>query len=213
MRRFENLILEAEETLDAAPNPNNPDQPPAQDGGDQPPQSDATQEITSPEEFELAKLAVRALFFDPSKSGINPKIYDDFESKKNVISILNYVERKIDETESDEGFRVTERLDQSNPDSKKLKGMSIGKKLLYLNQNSKENTLDNGRRIFWTRIILNALKYNGNNYNLVEDDITPETIKPIFDKLKQDFNVNTRGTYSAFSNDVSGNTRNGPGVF
>lgn len=217
--KLDDSLGELDDSLGDNPDESSPDgegsQPPpegGEDGGEQPDMDSPEETITSPEEFELAKLAVRALFFDPQAKKVNPKIYDDFETNKNVIDILGYVERLINSSESDEGFRVKEKLGDANLDDSgaELEGKSIGQKLKYFNKNQKDNKLDHGRRIFWTRIILNTLKYNGNNYNLIEDDITPDTIKNIFDKLKGDFNHDTRGVFKSFDSNTSAQ---GPGVF
>lgn len=230
MTKFDNILISYILEADGPPSPpSSPDSsgsspnepgatqtpPPGQDPSKEennPEEQDDGEEITSPEEFELAKLAIQALFFDTRsvKTKINPKIYDDFENKRNIIPILTHVEHVINKNQSDEGFRIKDKLDSISHSSNTpdIKHKSIADKIKYFSKNQSENSLDQGKRIFWVRIILNALKFKSNNYNLLEDDITPESIKVIFNKLKYDFNDDTRGTYRGFGNNISG-----PGVF
>lgn len=172
--------------------------------------------VNTPQEFELARMAIKALF--AKAEDFNPKIYDDFEEgESSPTAILNYVEsklgvnREIDIVIEDAIKEIAdERGFDYSPET--LRNKRLTDKLAYFNQNFEG--FQDAKLEFWTRIILNALRYKGNDYNLVADDLNPDSIDTIFDKLKSDFNYDTRGMFNHMVRDLStGSNISGPGVF
>jgi len=215
--RFIQTILEAGE----APPP--PDQ---QEGGQVPdaggenpegnpegeleiPQED--EEPSIPEEIELAKLAVRAIYFNVDSKDVHnlklrvgdrfipfEKIQDYFEKTKNSKIILGFVEWVMDKYEGSSRW-------SEDPE---VKGKGIVDKIKVFNRTLPlEQQLDNGKRVYWTRIILNCL-INGNaEFNINISDVNEKNIKEIFRLLKQSFGSDTRGILQGLDN------LEGPGVF
>lgn len=169
------------------------------------------EEPLKPEELELAKFAVRAINFNIKSKDVHKlslkyqghtipfeKISDFFEQTKAVKPVLGFLEHMMNKyeglgskwTEQPEvaGKKITDKIDAfnavANPDEK----------------------LDNGKRVYWVRIILNALLKGDPSYNLVTSDVTPESLPEIFNKLKMDFGYDTRGLRKQLG-------LRGPGVF
>lgn len=178
---------------------------------------DLTQEIqgeqqTFPEEIELAKLAIRALYFNISSknlhnlklkvdNGIIPfeKISDYFEKTKNIIPVLGFVEWIMDKFE---GFssKWTEQPE--------IRGKTIIQKIKDFNKElPEEQRLDNGKRVYWARIILNCLLKGNSNFNINIGDVNERSIKEVFRLLKQYFGTDTRGTFAGQPDS------NGPATF
>lgn len=213
------LFLEAEndQEQNAPESPQNA--PEAQGGENVPPEGEmppdegfGAVEVVSPEELELAKLAVRAIYFNINSKDLHrlklkvgkeiipfEKIPDYFERTKKIIPILGFVEWAMDKYEG-MSSRWTE--DPS------FKGLGIVDKIKKYNQElPPEQKLDNGKRGYWTRIILNCLLRGSANFNLNISDITEKNIKEVFRLLKQEFGRDTRGL---FSTDLD---TTGPGTF
>ncbi len=169
--------------------------PEMEDGSDLEPEEE---EPVSLEELELAKLAVRALYFnidskDVHKFHINykghnipfEKLSDFFEHSKKSLVVLAFIEHIMD---SYEGFasKWTEEPE--------IKGKTIVDKIKAINAVAEpEEKLDKGKRVYWARIILNCFLFGNPDYNLVISDVTPDNIHEIFDMLKQHFGHDTRG--------------------
>lgn len=150
------------------------------------------------EELELAKLATRALYFnveskDVHKFHINykgeeipfEKLPDFFEQTKRCDVVLGFIEYVMDKYE---GFasKWTEEPE--------IKGKSIVDKIKAINAVAKpEEKLERGKRVYWTRIILNCFLFGNPDYNLVISDVNPDNINEIFDMLKQHFGHDSRG--------------------
>lgn len=165
--------------------------------------------VNTPQDIELARLAVKALSMDGSR--VNPKIYDDFEKKRNSAQILNYIESRVGKVGAVDSIVDTALAQLGDTiDTNALKGKSISDKLAYYNQQT--GGYDDTQIDFWTRIILNALKYNGNDYNMTGGD--GDSMNSIIERLKQDFNYDTRGMFDKLVKDrVTGSSLSGPGVF
>jgi len=180
-----------------------PEEPPVEDL--------APDEPTFPEEIELAKLAIRAIYFNiDSKNTHNLKmrignneipfemVSDYFEKTKNIIPVLSFVEWVMDKYEGS-ASKWTE-----DPE---IRGKSIAEKLKAFKKLPKEQQLDNGKRVYWTRIILNGLLRGSPNFNINISDVNEKTIKEIFRLLKQNFGTDTRGTFAGLPD------MNAPGTF
>lgn len=156
------------------------------------------EEPTKPEELELAKFAIRAINFnikskDVHKMSLKYKgktipfenLSDFFEETKAVKPVLGFIEHMMNRYEG-LGSKWTEQPE--------VAGKSITDKLTAFDQVANtDERLDNGKRVYWVRIILNALLKGDPSYNLVTSDVTPESIGEIFNKLKMDFGYDTRG--------------------
>lgn len=165
---------------------------------------------TYPEEIELAKLAVRAIYFDINSKNVhdlgmwvttvNPnthekrkeripfeKVADYFEKTKNYRSVLGFVEHVMDHYEG---------LSSKWTEPSDIEGKGILSKLRYFNNLPETEKLDNGKRVHWARIVLNCLLNGQPGYNLNIDDVNAKNIKDIFKKLNQDFGGSTRGIFS-----------------
>lgn len=165
------------------------------------------EEKVAPEEIELAKLAVRALYFDINSKNVHnlgmnvvlnnketgetqkrripfEKIADYFEKTKNYKAVLGFVEHVMDHYEGGSS-KWTE-----NPE---IKGKGILQKIRHFNTLPEDERLDNGKRVHWARIILNCLVKGQPGYNLTIDDVNEENIKEVYRKLNQDFGGMTRG--------------------
>jgi hypothetical protein len=200
MSKFHNYVLRL---LGEAPEDQYMETPEDNSDGQEQPGMDETmpmpeQEPVAPEEIELAKLAVRALYFNAASKNLHnkklkykgevipfEKISDFFEETKAILPVLYFVEKLMD---SYEGLasKWTER--------EEVKGKSIIDKIEAFSAVSNDDEkLDNGKRVYWTRIILNCLLNGSPDYNLVISDINEDTIPEIFNMLKQHFGRDTRG--------------------
>lgn len=161
--------------------------------------SKSLDEKTFPEEIELAKLAVRALYFNPASKSTHryimnvdgekipfEKVSDYFEKTKNWKPILGFVEYVMDKFEG-LSSKWTERPE--------IRGKGILDKIkAFDNENiPEEDRLDNGKRVYWARIILNCLLYGKATYNINMSDVNEKNIKEVYRKLKQDFGRDSRG--------------------
>lgn len=148
-----------------------------------------------PEEYELAKLAIKTL---EAAGGIrlNPKIFDDFESGGNIYAILNYVEKAVnsksgsDEFDSDKLYQKLEIPE--------MKGMSIGQKMHYYQRGSvpSELQLDAQRRKGWVRIILNAARHGYRDF-MIDFEVNRMTgleLESLYQQLAIDLSFDTRGS-------------------
>lgn len=173
------------------------------------PSAGQSSSINTPQDLELLAIAVNALNYN---GNVNLNIYSDYESGKgNIRQILNYIENKVGQVDIDEedisAFGLGEDINVGD-----IQGKSISDKLAYYSQHVPEFTTQ--QENFWTRIILNCLKYEGNNYNLAFSHVTPESAEAIYAKLKQDFNYDTTGMFDSIIKDrITGSSLKGPGVF
>jgi hypothetical protein len=171
------------------------------------------EKLVFPEEIELAKLAIRALYFNKdSKDTHNlkmrvdkqqipfEKIPDYFEKTKNILSVLGFVEWVMDKYEG---------LASKWTEQPKIKGKSITDKIKYFQSLPDDKVLDNGKRVYWTRIILNALIQGSPSMNINIGDVNEQNITEVFRLLKQHFGRDTRGLISP---DVE-QSLEGPGIF
>lgn len=164
--------------------------------------------INTPQDLELLALAINALQFS---GDVNLKIYDHFEEGRgNNKNILDYIESKVGAVDLVEDDIASFGF-EGDLDVNKTNGKSIGKKLNYYKNFS---DFSDQQESFWVRLILNCLKYDGQNYNLSLSELTPESSNEIFSKIKQDFNYDTRGMFDALVKDkTTGSSLKGPGVF
>lgn len=213
-RNFDKIIIslltEADKAMEPTPAPNNAAPPDAADpnagNANDPnaPQDDLgepeeiEEEPVSLEELELAKLAVRALNFNVDSKDVHKyhirykgeripfeKIPDFFEQTKNVEVVLPFIEWVMDKYEGIHS-RWTEQ--------EEFKGKGILDKIKAIDANAtEEEKLDCGKRVYWTRLILNCLLFGSPDFNLVTSDVTLETVHEIFALLKQHFGNDTRG--------------------
>jgi len=166
-----------------------------------------------PEELELAKLAIRALYFNKDSKDVHnlklkvdnqsipfEKISDFFEKTKKIIPILSFVEWVMDKYEG---------LASKWSEQPEVKGKSIKDKLKYFVSLPEEERLDNGKRVYWARIILNCLLNGTPNTNINISDVNEKNIEEVFRFLKQHFGQDSRGMMQP---DVKQNLE-GPGVF
>lgn len=159
----------------------------------------AVDEKASPEEIELAKLAIRALYFNPESKSVHrytlnvggkkipfEKVSDYFEKTKNWKPVLGFVEYVMDKFEG---------LASKWTEKPEVRGKGILDKIrTYSDPNQPEDErLDNGKRVYWARIILNALLHGTPSYNINMSDVNEKNIKEIYRKLKQDFGRDSRG--------------------
>jgi hypothetical protein len=157
-------------------------------------------EQTFPEEIELAKLAIRAIYFNPSSKDVHnlklksegkvipfEMISDYYERTKNMIPVLGFIEWAMDKYE---GFS------SKWTETPEVKGESIIQKLKHFNKTlPEEQKLDNGKRVYWVRIILNCLLHGNANFNINIGDVNEKTIKEVFRLLDQHFSGDTRGLF------------------
>jgi len=148
-----------------------------------------------PEEYELAKLAIKSL---ETAGGvkINPKIYDDFEEGKNMLSILNYIEKKVNEKDNSTSYDNPKFYDFLG--IKNLKGMSIGQKIMFFKNSSlpPELQLDGQRRNGWARIIINAVRHGYRDFaiDFVEQKMNNLELESLYQQLSVDLTFDTRGS-------------------
>lgn len=209
------FLLEAEgdQQPPEAPPEENQDAPAPE--GEMPPEEmpmEQPGETVSPEEIELAKLAVRAIYFNVSSKDLHnlklkaqgqiipfEKIPDYFEKTKSILPTLGFIEWAMDKYE---GFSSKWSEDPN------FKGLSIVEKIKkYKKTLPEEQQMDNDKRVYWTRIILNCLLRGSANFNLNVSDINEKNMKEVFRLLKQEFGRDTRGL---FGSDVD---MNAPGTF
>ncbi len=168
---------------------------------------DEDQEPVFPEEIELAKLAIAALYFNKDSKDVHKlglwvnevdpqtgekhkeripfeKITDYFESTKNYKAVLGFVEHVISYYEGF-GAKWTE-----DPE---IRGKDIIGKIREFQKLPEEEQLDKAKRIYWVRIILNCLMHGEPGYNLTVSDVNEKNIGEVYRKLKQDFGGDTRG--------------------
>ena len=200
---FINLILEADSAMPPSPADNaTPEQisngEESIDPNEDIPEDNIEEEPVYLEEIELGKLAVRALHFNVDSKDVHKfnikykgekipfeKVPDFFEQTKNTKAVLGFIEYVMD---------YYEGVHSKWSEEKEFKGKNIIQKIEAINANAApEEKLDNGKRVYWTRLILNCLLYGGPEYNLVMTDITPENINEVFSMLKQHFGHDTRG--------------------
>jgi hypothetical protein len=158
---------------------------------------DINEEPISPEEIELAKLAVRALYFNVDSKDVHQftlkvdedripfeKITDYFEATKRWKPVIAFVEYVMDKFE---GFssKWTEQPE--------IKGKNIFDKIKYFNKKNPDQQLDNGKRLYWVRLILNCLLHGKPTENLTIADVNEQNINEIFDMLKMHYGTDTRG--------------------
>lgn len=190
-----------------------PDQQQNQEGEQQDqPAAPVQEEEVIPEEIELAKLAVRAIYFNISSKDVHSlklkykdsvipfeKISDFFEKTKKINPVLGFVEWAMDRYEG---------LSSKWTEQPEIKGDDIITKIKKFNKKlPEENRLDNGKRVYWTRIILNCLLHGTSNFNINISDVNEKNIKEIFRLLKQHFGSDTRGLFAG------DNDWKGPGTF
>ena len=224
LAEYERLLKEAEQPpappgadgMGQAPAPNEGEQgsQPAQDEEnlEEEPITDVEDRPFSPEEVELAKLAVRALYFNTDSKDVHQyslkfkgnripfeKIPDFYEATKQWQPVIAFVEYVMDKFE---GFssKWTEQDD--------IKGKNILDKIKMFNKNatSDEEKLDNGKRLYWVRIILNCMLHGKPTENLTIADVNEKNINEIFDMLKMHYGMDTRGL-------TPGKDVRAPGIF
>ncbi len=220
MRKFDKLILEAtpppppnddsdvDVNLNFDTDPDDQNLPVEGEGGEPAPAEIQSDSTNSPQEFELGSLAIKALM--ASTDGINLKIFDEVESK--FKQILIYLDKKLKNPSLEK--IIQKSIEDTFPDlnPSEVFGTGILDKLSYYNQNFQQ--LSDNQLQFWTRIILNALKYDGGDYSISGENLSPDKIKPTLDKLKSDFNFDVRGMHSSIIKSRStGSNMSGPGVF
>lgn len=176
------------------------------------PEQEMNEPPVFPEEIELAKLAVRAIYFNINSKDVHrlklrykdrvipfEKISDFFEKTKKINPVLGFVEWAMDRYEG---------ISSKWTEQPEIKGDSIVEKIKKFNQKlPEENRLDNGKRVYWTRIILNCLLHGTSNFNINISDVNEQNIKEIFRLLKQHFGSDTRGLFAG------DNEWKGPGTF
>lgn len=176
---------------DSAPNPDEEDL-----SGEVMPQA----EEVIPEEIELAKLAIRAIYFNPSSKDVHKlklkigdreipfeKLSDYFERTKNMVPVLGFIEWAMDKYEG---------VASKWTEDPEVRGKNIIQKIKEFNKElPDEQKLDNGKRVYWTRIILNCLLHGNANFNINIGDVNEKTIKEVFRLLNQHFSGDTRGLF------------------
>lgn len=193
-------ILFEQEEADAPP-------PPEGAEGDVPPEEQGLEseimpqeEEGFPEELELANLAIRAIYFNSSskdvhKLKLNVKgkqipfemISDYFERTKDILPVLGFIEWTMNKYEG---------VSSKWTEDPEFKGKNIIQKIIELNKDlPQEQKLDNGKRVYWTRIILNCLLHGNPNFNINVGDVNEKTIKEVFRLLNQHFSGDTRGIF------------------
>jgi len=193
------ILFEQEET-DAPPPPEGAEGnvPPEEQGLESEVMPQEKEEEVIPEEIELAKIAIRAIYFNSASKDVNKlkfkinnreipfeKISDYYENTKNVIPILGFVEWAMNKYEGASTKWV------ENPE---VSGNNIMQKIKEFNKTlPEEQRLNNGKRVYWTRIILNCLLHGTPNFNINIGDVNEKTIKEVFRLLNQHFSGDTRG--------------------
>lgn len=176
--------------------------------GDIPEEMGEPDKPTFPEELELAKLAVRALYFNKDSKDVHnlvmhisghdipfEKVSDYFEKTKKIVPILSFVEWVMDRYEG---------LSSKWTEQPSIRGKMIKDKLKYFMSLPEEERLDNGKRVYWTRIILNCLLQGTSNININIADVNEKNITEVFRLLKQHFGHDTRGLFSPKLDNIEG---------
>ncbi len=157
-------------------------------------------EPTFPEEIELAKLAIRAIYFNPSSKDVHKlklkikgkeipfeMLSDYYERTKDMLPVLGFIEWAMDKYEG---------VSSKWTEDPEVKGKNIIQKIIDYNKElPEEQRLDNGKRVYWTRIILNCLLHGNPNFNINIGDVNEKTIKEVFRLLNQHFSGDTRGLF------------------
>jgi hypothetical protein len=171
----------------------------------------AEEEPVNPEEIELAKLAVRAIYFNLDSKDVHQyklkigdkiipfeKIPDFFEETKRWKPVLAFIENIMDRFEGTSSKWAEE---------KEISGKPIIQKIKILNRNiPQEQQLDDAKRLYWARIILNCILTGKPSENMNIGDVTERNLKEIFGWLKLHYGVDTRGI-------TGGKDHQAPGVF
>ncbi len=195
----------APEGGDAQAGPQNAQEGSPGEGEMPPPEDLAPEDPVFPEEIELAKLAIRANQFNISSKNVHDlklridrreipfeKVSDYFENTKRIIPILGFVEWAMDRYEG---------VSSKWSEQPEIRGKSITEKIKeFKKQLPPEQQLDNGKRLRWTRIIINALLHGSTNFNVTTADVNETTIKEIFRLLSQSFAKDTRGLSTGMDN-------------
>lgn len=168
--------------------------------------------INTPQDLDLLAIALNAISYT---GNINPKVYSAFESKKTgEDKILNYVESLVGYPELDEDviLGILSGGEELDFDPSPIINKPISERLKFYNSEVVEYPDEQIR--FWTRIILNCLKYDGDDYDVTIGSLDETTADSIYDKIKQDFNYNSEGILQDITKDRStGANIRGPGVF
>jgi hypothetical protein len=195
------ILFEQEET-DAPPPPEGAEggAPPEEQGLENEVMPQETEPEAIPEEIELAKLAIRAIYFNPSSKDVYKlklkikgseipfeMISDYFEKTKNMLPVLGFIEWAMDKYEG---------VSSKWTEDPEFKGKNIIQKITEFNKNLPETQkLDNGKRVYWTRIVLNCLLHGNSTFNINIGDVNAKTIKEVFRLLNQYFSGDTRGLF------------------
>lgn len=156
------------------------------------------EEVVTPEELELAKLAVRALYFNVKSKDVHQyslkirgniipfeKIPDYFEETKDFRPVLAFAEHIMNKFEG---------ISSKWTEQPEIKGKSILQKIDKFNKGvPPEEQLDNGKRVYWARIILNCMNKGNPDENIVITDINEESITDIFNLFKLHYGYDSRG--------------------
>lgn len=180
--------------------------------GDMGPSAAMSNKINTPQELDLISIAILALSYN---GPYNKNVFSLFESgQAQPEKVLNYIESMVGQPELDDEviLAILGGGGELNFDPSPIIGKPIASRLKFYEQNVVSFPQDRIR--FWTRIILNCLKYDGNDYSVTLQDLDETNVDAIYDKLKQDFNVDSTGTFSSFIKDTpEGSNLKGPGVF
>lgn len=213
-RLYLTLLKEAEEDsddeLDAPPDVGGEEDAPLDVGGEGLPEEmnvddmpdemmgEEPKEEVNPEEIELAKVAVRALYFNLDSKDVHQyklkykdriipfeKLPDFFEETKRWRPVLAFVEFLMDKFEGTSSRWAEE--DQ-------ISGLPIVKKIQKINKDvPEEEQLDDARRLYWARIILNCMLFGKPTENMNIGDVTARNLKEVYNWLKLHYGVDTRG--------------------
>jgi len=189
-----------------APEPPTPDAGGGEEGAPNPGEEDLSSEVMPeqeeviPEEIELAKLAIRAIYFNLSTKDVHKlklkagdkiipfeKISDYYESTKDIVPVLGFIEWMMDKYEG---------VSSKWTEDPEVRGKTIIQKIKEFNKTlPEEQKLDNGKRVYWTRIVLNCLLHGNPDFNINVGDVNEKTIKEVFRVLNQNFSGDTRGLF------------------
>lgn len=169
------------------------------------------EEPVNPEEIELAKVAIRAIYFNLNSKDVHQyklkvgdtlipfeKIPDYFEETKQWKPVLAFIEHVMDKFEG---------ISSKWAEEKEISGKPIIQKIKIMNKNIPEDQqLDNARRLYWVRIILNCILSGKPTENMNIGDVTERNLPEIFSMLKLHYGADTRGI-------VGHEESQSPGVF
>lgn len=169
------------------------------------------EEPVNPEEIELAKVAVRAIYFNLNSKDVHQyklkvgddlipfeKIPDYFEETKQWKPVLAFIEHIMDKFEGTASKWAEE---------KEIDGKPIIQKIKIMNRRiPEEERLDNAKRLYWVRIILNCILSGKPTENMNIGDITERNLPEVFSMLKLHYGADTRGI-------VGSEESQSPGVF